>query len=111
MLAIAGLGFGQTCGCVRITMAGTGAGLLAGLIGIGGGIVVVPVVYYGLTSSGISIDRAAHVAVATSLAAILPRPKGSKVDLGVQASPPDRVQGPRRPKPIRASRPSMWTSW
>jgi uncharacterized membrane protein YfcA len=53
-------------------MAGTGAGLLAGLIGIGGGIVVVPVVYYGLTSSGISIDQAAHVAVATSLAAILP---------------------------------------
>src|SRR5258708_32087453 len=53
-------------------MAGTGAGLLAGLIGIGGGIVVVPVVYYGLTSSGISIDQAVHVAVATSLAAILP---------------------------------------
>jgi uncharacterized protein len=53
-------------------MAGTGAGLLAGLIGIGGGIVVVPVVYYGLTSSGISVDQAVHVAVATSLAAILP---------------------------------------
>src|SRR5882724_11160281 len=53
-------------------MAGTGAGLLAGLIGIGGGIVVVPVVYYGLTSSGVSIDQAVHVAVATSLAAILP---------------------------------------
>jgi len=52
--------------------AGTGAGLLAGLIGIGGGIVVVPVVYYGLTSSGISIDQAVHIAVATSLAAILP---------------------------------------
>ena len=55
-------------GCI----AGTGAGLLAGLIGIGGGIVVVPVVYYGLVGSGVGPDEAAHVAVATSLAAILP---------------------------------------
>jgi uncharacterized protein len=53
-------------------IAGTGAGLLAGLVGIGGGIVVVPVVYYGLLSSGVSSDVAAHVAVCTSLASILP---------------------------------------
>jgi len=52
--------------------AGAGAGLLAGLIGIGGGIVVVPVVYYGLLSSGVPLDEAVHVAVAASLAAILP---------------------------------------
>ena len=52
--------------------AGAGAGLLAGLIGIGGGIVVVPVVYYGLLSSGVPPNEAVHVAVATSLAAILP---------------------------------------
>src|SRR6516162_8442372 len=52
--------------------AGAGAGLLAGLIGIGGGVVVVPVVYYGLESSGVLPDEAVHVAVATSLAAILP---------------------------------------
>ena len=52
--------------------AGCGAGLLAGLIGIGGGIVVVPVVYYGLIHSGVSLDMAAHIAVATSLAAIMP---------------------------------------
>ena len=52
--------------------AGAGAGLLAGLIGIGGGIVVVPVVYYGLLNSGVPADEAVHVAVATSLAAILP---------------------------------------
>src|SRR5262249_3754265 len=54
------------------SLAGTGAGLLAGLIGIGGGIVVVPVIYYGLTASGVSADPATHIAVATSLAAILP---------------------------------------
>ncbi len=53
-------------------IAGTGAGLLAGLVGIGGGIVVVPVVYYGLISSGASVDQAAHIAIATSLATILP---------------------------------------
>lgn len=53
-------------------VSGAGAGLLAGLIGIGGGIVIVPVMYYGLLSAGASADQAAHVAVATSLAAILP---------------------------------------
>jgi hypothetical protein len=50
-------------------ISGAGAGLLAGLIGIGGGIVVMPVVYYGLVSTGTPADQAAHVAVATSLAA------------------------------------------
>ena len=53
-------------------ISGAGAGLLAGLVGIGGGIVVVPVVYYGLVSADVSADQAAHVAVSTSLAAILP---------------------------------------
>jgi uncharacterized membrane protein YfcA len=53
-------------------ISGIGAGLLAGLIGIGGGIVVVPVIFYGLTVSGVPADAAAHIAVGTSLAAILP---------------------------------------
>ena len=53
-------------------LSGTLAGLLAGLVGIGGGVVVVPVVYYGLLASGTSADHAAHIAVGTSLAAILP---------------------------------------
>jgi uncharacterized protein len=53
-------------------VSGAAAGLLAGLIGIGGGIVIVPVMYYGLLSAGASADQAAHIAVATSLAAILP---------------------------------------
>jgi uncharacterized membrane protein YfcA len=53
-------------------VSGAAAGLLAGLIGIGGGIVIVPVMYYGLVSAGASADQAAHIAVATSLAAILP---------------------------------------
>ena len=53
-------------------ISGACAGLLAGLIGIGGGIVIVPFVYYGLMASGLSADQAAHVAIGTSLAAILP---------------------------------------
>ena len=53
-------------------LSGTLAGLLAGLVGIGGGVVVVPVVYYGLLVSGAAADHAAHIAVGTSLAAILP---------------------------------------
>ena len=53
-------------------LSGTLAGLLAGLVGIGGGVVVVPVVYYGLLASGAGADHAAHIAVGTSLAAILP---------------------------------------
>jgi len=60
-------------------ISGAGAGLLAGLIGIGGGIVIVPVIYYGLISAGASADQAAHVAVATSLAAILPAALASLV--------------------------------
>ena len=52
--------------------AGACAGVLAGLIGIGGGIVIVPAIYYGLIASGFSPNEAAHVAVSTSLAAIMP---------------------------------------
>jgi uncharacterized membrane protein YfcA len=52
--------------------AGSAAGVLAGLLGIGGGVVIVPVVYYGLVETGVAPDEAAHIAVATSLAAIAP---------------------------------------
>lgn len=53
-------------------IAGGSAGLLAGLLGIGGGIVIVPVVYFGLLHDGTASNVAAHIAVATSLAAIVP---------------------------------------
>jgi uncharacterized membrane protein YfcA len=53
-------------------LTGLGAGLLAGLVGIGGGVVIVPAVYYGLTSAGALPNDAAHIAVATSLASIVP---------------------------------------
>jgi hypothetical protein len=46
---------------------GRWGGLLAGLIGIGGGIVIVPVVFYELNEADTSPDQAAHVAVGTLL--------------------------------------------
>lgn len=50
---------------------GVVAGLIAGLLGVGGGIVIVPVLYYMLTALGIDQSVLMHVAVGTSLATIL----------------------------------------
>ncbi len=47
------------------------AGTLAGLFGIGGGLVIVPVLIFSLGLQGISPDIAAHMAVGTSLATIV----------------------------------------
>jgi|SRR5579872_6223313 len=45
------------------------SGILGGLLGIGGGIVTVPVLYYSLQFAGIPDDRVMQVAISTSLAA------------------------------------------
>ncbi len=52
---------------------GTGivAGILAGLLGVGGGIVIVPVLYHLLSYVGIAEEVRMHVAVGTSLATII----------------------------------------
>ena len=47
-------------------------GILAGLLGIGGGIVIVPVMEAALASIGVDEAIRMHVAVATSLATIVP---------------------------------------
>jgi uncharacterized protein len=47
-------------------------GILAGLLGIGGGIVIVPVMEAALTFLGVDAAIRMHVAVATSLATIIP---------------------------------------
>lgn len=51
---------------------GTIGGILAGLLGVGGGIVVVPVLFLVLTVVGVEEEIRMHVAVATSLATIIP---------------------------------------
>ncbi len=53
---------------------GTGifAGLLAGLLGVGGGIVIVPVLFFLFQSFGVSPESAMYIATGTSLATIIP---------------------------------------
>lgn len=51
--------------------AGIAGGLIAGLLGVGGGIVVVPVLYFVLGTLGVPADAGIKVAVATSLATII----------------------------------------
>ena len=57
-----------------VTMLATGAvaGVLAGLFGIGGGVVIVPVLEAALGLLGVDAAIRMHVAVATSLATIVP---------------------------------------
>lgn len=50
---------------------GAVAGLMAGLFGVGGGLIIVPVLMYTFQLSGISTDVAAHLAIGTSLATII----------------------------------------
>ena len=47
------------------------AGVLAGLLGIGGGLVIVPMLTFVFTSQGITHDVILHLALGTSLASIL----------------------------------------
>ena len=48
------------------------AGILAGLLGVGGGIVIVPVLFFLFQGFGVSPDSAMVIATATSLATIVP---------------------------------------
>lgn len=51
---------------------GVAGGILAGLLGVGGGIVIVPVLEFALSIYGVDPAVRMHVAVATSLATIIP---------------------------------------
>lgn len=50
---------------------GAVAGVLAGLFGIGGGLIIVPVLIFSFQAQGLGGDVMAHLAVGTSLAAIV----------------------------------------
>lgn len=51
--------------------AGIGGGILAGLLGVGGGIVIVPALYFALTLTGMNPDQVMQLAVGTSLSTIV----------------------------------------
>lgn len=59
---------------IGLGLMGTGvlAGILAGLFGVGGGIVIVPVLYFLLQGFDVSAASAMAIATATSLATIVP---------------------------------------
>jgi len=57
---------------LSLVVTGIFAGILAGLLGVGGGIVIVPVLYFLFQGFGVSADSAMLVATATSLATIIP---------------------------------------
>ena len=50
---------------------GVFSGLFAGLLGVGGGIITVPISYFVLLHLGYSIDVVMHMAIASSLGIIL----------------------------------------
>jgi uncharacterized membrane protein YfcA len=57
---------------IILALSGLIAGFAAGLLGVGGGIVTVPVLEYSLRFADVPEQYRMHVAVATSLAAIIP---------------------------------------
>ena len=50
---------------------GSVVGVLAGLLGVGGGLVIVPVLLWAFTASGVASDVLVHLAVGSSLASIV----------------------------------------
>ena len=59
---------------IALTFAGAFAGVIAGMLGVGGGIVIVPVLYFIFESLSVGGDKDSlmHIAVGTSLATIIP---------------------------------------
>lgn len=50
---------------------GSAAGVLAGLFGVGGGLIIVPVLVLSFTAQGLATEILTHLAVGTSLATII----------------------------------------
>ena len=80
-----------------LAVSGVFAGFVAGMLGVGGGIVTVPVLEYALRFAGVPEEYRMHVAVATSLAAIIPRPsvRRARITRGARSTGSSRRAGAR----------------
>lgn len=58
--------------CILLLLTGVVGGLLAGMLGVGGGIVIVPMLDFALGAVGVNPAIRMQIAVATSLATIIP---------------------------------------
>ncbi len=56
---------------IELALLGIGAGFLAGLLGIGGGMVLVPFISYFLAARGVGPELGVKMAIATSMATIM----------------------------------------
>eukprot|EP01041_Mallomonas_annulata_P017151 gene17151-35496_t len=56
---------------VELAVLGLGTGFLAGLLGIGGGMLMVPFITFILSAQGVEADLAVKMAIATSMATIV----------------------------------------